>query len=140
MKKPQEIALQSRCVYAFNNTYCLTTSDPRLVIYTVPNEISSGTPTQRARELQLKIASGMLGGVADLTILAPNGNVLFIEMKLPTNYQQQNQKDFQDRVTLLGFEYVVIKTEEDFELIVNDWLKRIGVEPKPLKWMQRKKK
>lgn len=128
MKKQTEEKLQSDCVIFFNNTYGLKKHNPRMMMFLVPNEVASlvGGVLQSERvnpRVVSKVVSlitqrlkntGFLGGVSDNIIVAPN-KVVFVEFKLPGNYQQQNQKDFETRVSELGHTYVVIRSLEQFK-------------------------
>ena len=55
---------------------------------------------------------GALAGVADLIILLPN-RCIFIEVKTDKGDQQQTQKDFEQRVKGLGYEYYVWRSLDD---------------------------
>lgn len=128
MKKQTEEKLQSDCYVYFTNTYGLKKHNPRLMMFLVPNEVASlvGGVMQSERVSSRVISkvvslitqrmknTGFLGGVSDNIIVAPN-RVVFVEFKLPGNYQQQNQKDFETRVSNLGHEYIVIRSLEQFK-------------------------
>lgn len=128
MRKKSEESLQSKCVIWFNNTYCLKHHNPRLVMFTVPNEIAVkvgailkqiGIPAKMVDKVTALASStlksvGLLPGVSDNIIVAKD-KIYFVEFKLPTNYQQDNQKEFESRVTNLGHTYIVIKSVEQFK-------------------------
>lgn len=128
MRKVTEENLQSKCVIWFNNTYCLKHHNPRLVMFTVPNEIAvkvgailkqMGIPSSIVDKVIAMVSStlksvGLLPGVSDNIIVAQD-KVYFVEFKLPHNNQQDNQKDFESRVSELGHTYVVIKSVEQFK-------------------------
>lgn len=64
-------------------------------------------------------AEGVSAGVADLIILLPIGNVLFVEVKTAKGRQSPEQKAFQERVEKLGFNYVIWRSVEDAEKFIN---------------------
>ena len=109
--KHQESSLQTQCVKWFRYQY------PHLVIYSVPNGGS-----RNVREAQRLKSEGVLAGVADLTILLPQGKSLYIEMKVKGNRQTPNQKEFQQKAEALGHKYYVCYSFEDFEKVVKQEL------------------
>lgn len=109
--KHQESTLQTQCVKWFRYQY------PHLVIYAVPNGGS-----RNVREAQRLKSEGVLAGVADLTILLPEGKSLYIEMKVKGNRQTPNQKEFQQKAEALGHKYYVCYSFEDFEKVVKQEL------------------
>ena len=64
-------------------------------------------------------AEGVTAGAADLIILLPIGNVLFVEVKTAKGRQSPEQKAFQERVESLGFNYVIWRSVEDAEKFIN---------------------
>ena len=67
-------------------------------------------------------AEGVSAGVADMIILFPLGNVLFVEVKTAKGRQSPEQKAFQERVESLGFNYVIWRSVEDAEKFLNSTL------------------
>lgn len=128
MKRKSESKLQGDIVVWFNNNYCLKNHNPRCYIFSVPNEmamqaralmISNGMSEKLSDEITAQLINnakntGFKAGVSDLIILG-YGKVFFVELKLPTNNQQQNQIEFQKRAESLGHSYVVIKSLEQFK-------------------------
>mgnify|MGYP002507809068 CR=1 FL=1 len=110
MKDKTEAKIQQECFVFYKNTYCLNHHKPKHIIFAVPNDSSSKEETMR------KLATGMLGGVADMIIVQPN-KVIFIEVKTPTGTQQPNQKQFEADVKALGFEYHLVRSFEQFKHI-----------------------
>ena len=111
--KHQESTLQTQCVKWFRYQY------PNFVIYAVPNGGS-----RNVREAQRLKSEGVLAGVADLTILLPQGKSLYIEMKVKGNRQTLNQKEFQQKAEALGHKYYVCYSIEDFEKVIKQELTR----------------
>jgi len=78
-------------------------------------------------------AIGRVAGVADMCLLIParGGNaarVIFVEFKTPTGRQSPKQKVWQETVERAGFQYVVIRSVEDFRSLVRDEVP-LGTEP-----------
>jgi len=102
-----EDILQAKIYKWYYNKFCTKLNNPRHVIFSVPN---GGLRTKR--EAVKLVATGMKAGVSDLIILQPN-RTIFVEVKTSTGQQRKEQKDFQQQVELLGFEYIVIRSLED---------------------------
>ena len=62
-------------------------------------------------------ATGLVAGVSDLIIIQPK-RVIFVEVKTKTGTQQKTQIDFQKTVTALGFEYLIVRSLEEFKAAV----------------------
>jgi hypothetical protein len=60
---------------------------------------------------------GVRNGVSDLVIVL-NSKVLFIELKDGNNQQSDHQKDFQKRIEVLGHEYHLIRSLEQFQKLI----------------------
>jgi len=50
-------------------------------------------------------------------VLLPN-KILFIEVKTDIGTQSKEQKNFQERVEKLGFEYHLVRSLEDFKCVI----------------------
>lgn len=72
-------------------------TDAGYFFYSVPNEL----------------LGKLRAGVADLVVLQPNGRTVYLEVKTPTGKQSEHQKDFQNMVEFLGFQYHVVRSVED---------------------------
>lgn len=110
MRKVGENNLQAQCFQWANNNYCLKTHNPRLSIFSVPN----GGTRNKLEAMTLK-ATGLRSGVSDLIALYPNGRCVFFELKVNKGVQSDSQKDFEQLVKNLGFEYYLIYTFEQFK-------------------------
>ena len=110
----QESDIQIACVRWFKLQY------PRYVIFAVPNG-----GTRNKKEMIWMLREGILPGAADLAICGDRGKILFVEMKTKTGKQNQNQKLFEQKVTELGFQYVVCRSLEDFMQVVKKWVEKI---------------
>lgn len=108
MKDKTESRIQQEIVIFFNNEYCLKFHNPRYCIFSVPNDSESKEETMR------KKATGLLSGVSDLIVLFPN-RAVFCEVKTPTGTQSETQKDFQKHVESLGFEYILVRSLDEFK-------------------------
>lgn len=115
MKDKTEAKIQSEIVAWFNNEYCLKFHNPRYCIFSVPND------TQNKEETMRKLATGLKSGASDLIVLFPN-RAVFCEVKTPTGIQSETQKDFQEQVENLGFEYILVRSLLDFQNKINKLL------------------
>ena len=115
MKDKTEAKIQSEIVAFFNNNFCLKFHNPRYCIFSVPND------TQNKEETMRKIATGLKSGASDLIVLFPN-RAIFCEVKTPTGVQSEAQKDFQEQVEKLGFEYILVRSLLDFQNEINKYI------------------
>ena len=115
MKDKTESKIQSEISCWFNNNFCLKHHNPRYCIFSVPNDTTNKDETMR------KIATGLKSGASDLIVLFPN-RVIFCEVKTPTGVQSEKQKEFQEQVTKLGFEYILVRSLLDFQNKINGLL------------------
>lgn len=65
---------------------------------------------------------GVLAGFSDLIIIA-NKNVLFVEVKTKDGRQSELQKKFQTDVERLGFQYLICRSLQEFQMTIEKWLK-----------------
>jgi hypothetical protein len=65
-------------------------------------------------------ATGLLKGASDLIVILPNGKLMFVELKQPKGIQSIDQKDFENRVKILGFEYHIIKSLDEFIILISN--------------------
>ena len=115
--KPRDLEhkLQSACVRWYRLQY------PKMKhnLFSVPN----GGKRDAATAAKLK-DEGALAGVADLILLKSNRfyGALLIEMKTPEGRQSESQKDWQQKITNDGYKYVVVRSFEDFQREVRQYL------------------
>lgn len=116
-RKPRHIEsnIQQAVVKWFRMQY------PRFIIAAVPNG-----GFRNAREAAIMQREGVLAGFADLVVIARR-NVLFLEMKTTKGQQSDKQKEFQNKVSELGFEYIVCRSFEQARLAIERWLKVIEI-------------
>jgi len=107
-----EDILQAAIYKWYHNTYCTKLNNPRHCIFSVPN----GGHRSKSEAARFK-ATGLVAGVSDLIVIQPN-RIIFVELKLEKGKQQKNQIEFETRVKLLGFEYYVVRSLEEFKKIV----------------------
>lgn len=107
-----EQQLQKQIFQYFHNKYCLKNQNPRCSIFAVPN----GGTRNMLEAINLK-ATGLVAGVSDLIILMPNAKTIFVEVKVEKGVQSDKQKDFENVVIALGFEYYLIRSLEQFKNI-----------------------
>jgi hypothetical protein len=107
-----ESTLQQSMLIWFNNQYCLKSilsPEKRCVVLSIPND------GKNFLEVKRKLNTGMLAGASDLVLLMPNQKTIFVEVKFGKNKQSPAQIEFQNRVNLLGFEYWLIYSLEQFQ-------------------------
>jgi hypothetical protein len=95
--------LQTECIAEFRNQFERYGTG---VIIPVPNELA-----RKRKDVMIK------DGCSDLILVFEN-NVIFCELKVGANNQQQNQIKFQELVTSLGFEYHIIRSLEQFKELI----------------------
>ena len=64
-----------------------------------------------------QIAIG-IPGEADLTLFAERGQTIFVEIKTPKGRQSEQQKKFEKAVTKLGYEYVIMRSVDEAQRLV----------------------
>lgn len=116
-RKPRDLEhkLQAACVRWYRLQY------PKMKhnLFAVPN----GSKRDVIIGAKLK-EEGVLAGVADLILLKSNRfyGALLIEMKTPEGRQSDTQKEWQQKITNDGFKYVIIRSLEDFQREVKQFL------------------
>lgn len=105
-----EDALQSECFKWANNNYCTVLNNPRCRIFSVPN----GGLRNKIEAMKLQ-ATGLTAGVSDMIVLYPNGLCVFFEAKKEGGKQSPAQKDFEESVLKLGFNYELFYTFNEFK-------------------------
>lgn len=116
----KESELQIQCVRWFAYEY----PHLRMLLYHPKNE---GTANGRAQGAIAK-AEGVVAGVADLILQAPSRDgfsCLAIEMKTLTGRQSQEQKLFERYINAADGKYVIVRTFDDFKLIVKEYVNSI---------------
>lgn len=117
-RKPrdEEHRLQSACVRWYRLQY------PKMKhnLFSVPN----GGKRDSVTGAKLK-AEGALAGVADLILLKSNRyyGALLLELKTSKGRQSESQIEWQHKITADGYKYVVVRSIEDFQREVRDYLK-----------------
>lgn len=117
MKKDED-RIQQEMVVWFRNNYCLNHHKPKCKIFSVPNEVHNYRKTERIIEIKKKKQIGMEQGASDFIVVIPN-KVVFFETKTLTGTQSPAQIEWQKTVKLLGFDYHVVRTLEDFKKIID---------------------
>ena len=113
-RKPRHIEseIQQSVVQWFRMKY------PNYIIAAVPNG-----GFRNAREAAIMQREGVLAGFADLIIISKQ-NILFLELKTPIGVLSKKQKEFQQKVNNLGFQYVVCRSFEQVVIVVESWIKK----------------
>jgi len=111
--KTDEASLQSKCYRWFKNTY--PEQIGRLWMqYNNPRSMQTG--------VFLK-AQGMVSGVSDLAFLRSDGRMVFIELKTEKGRQSEEQKWWQSVVEANQARYYVVRTLEEFQVIITNNIK-----------------
>lgn len=79
------------------------------LIFSVPNG-----GTRNILEAKKLKATGILAGVADLIILKPNAECIFIEVKADKGVLSDVQRIFRKEVAEMGFKYYLVRSVEEF--------------------------
>jgi hypothetical protein len=110
MRKELEAKHQQDIILFMNKNYFKTH-----IIFSVPNEIPYPLPPKIMSQILSKLHQfGLLKGVSDLVILCPNKRYITVEVKTSTGSQSPEQVTFQNRVYVIGGEYFVVRSLEDF--------------------------
>ncbi len=117
-----ENRIQQECVVDFTNRYCLKKHNPRLLIYSIPNESEDAWETQKKKNI------GLLPGASDTVVMLPGGISLYMECKTQVGVQSSKQKEFQERIEDLGFRYYIFRSLQQFYTILNPYLINAGLE------------
>lgn len=114
-RKPRHIEseIQQSVVQWFRMKY------PNYIIAAVPNG-----GFRNAREAAIMQREGVLAGFADLIIISKQ-NILFLELKTPIGVLSKKQKEFQQKVNNLGFQYVVCRSFDQAVMVIVSWIKKV---------------
>lgn len=117
-RKPrdEEHRLQSACVRWYRLQY------PKMKhnLFAIPNAAK-----RTARVGAYMKEEGLLPGVADVVLMKSNRfyGACFFEFKTSKGRQSESQKEWQHKITADGYKYVVVRSIEDFQREVRDYLK-----------------
>jgi len=106
-----ESQIQAQCFQWYHNEYARLDKG---LIFAVPNG-----GTRNIKEAMVLKSTGVLAGVSDLIVILPNGKLIFVEVKKENGKQSDKQKDFEDRVNKLGFDYWLVYSLNEFKNKVN---------------------
>ena len=115
MKQETENNLQQSIFLWYHNNHCLKNMTNRGLLMSIPNG-----GTRNIREAMTFKATGLLKGASDLIVIFPNGKLCFVELKTDKGVQSAEQKDFECRVSSLGFEYHLIRSLDEFKQLTNN--------------------
>lgn len=104
-----EHQIQAQIVAYFNQHY----PNYRKCLFHVNNKAKDSLEGARFKTL------GVVAGVSDLILLAPNGITYLIELKDNTGRQSDHQKAFQQQAETLGHIYVVIRSLSEFQALLS---------------------
>ena len=60
--------------------------------------------------------------IKTVKITIPNEQILKRVNSTPTGVQSETQKDFQEQVEKLGFEYILVRSLDNFKISINKYL------------------
>jgi len=75
---------------------------------------SGALPTARGSWIRFGKA-----GAPDFIVWLPNGKCICIEVKNETGKLSVIQKEFKDKITKLGYEYFIVRSVDEVEVIIN---------------------
>lgn len=104
-KSMSESRIQQECVIWFRNK-CVVEDLPFLIL-SIPND----------NQAKFK-ATGLLKGASDLIVVGLKV-VYWIELKTPIGRQSPEQKEFERKINNLKFDYVLIRSVEEFQEFCN---------------------
>lgn len=128
--KHEESNLQIECVAWFRAQY---PQYAMLLIHPI-NEGSGNTSRDHKRQ-GIHKAEGAQAGVPDLLLFIPDditgdssitSHILGIEFKTLKGKQSQEQKDFETMFLAAGNDYRVIRTFEDFRILIDNWIRCVS--------------
>lgn len=99
-----ESRLQSDCFTWFHNSF----PSQRQMLFHVQNKARNAIEGNKFK------AMGVVKGISDLILILP-GRVVFIELKTDTGTQSADQKLFEMKVKARGFEYLIMRSLEEFQ-------------------------
>lgn len=111
----EEHNIQVACVRWFAYQF----PELRGLLFAVPN----GGRRDAVTGAKLK-AEGVVAGVSDLILLVPSKGhgALLIEMKTEKGRQTDEQKRWQELVERVGYQYVVCRSFDEFQKVINEYL------------------
>lgn len=115
MTEKAESRIQQEIVMWHRNTYGLKHHNPRHLIFSVPNE------RENKREQMRMIATGLMAGVSDLIVVMPC-RIVFVECKDATGKQSDRQKEFERLVNDLGYTYILVRSLEEYQEKIKQWI------------------
>ena len=111
-KKQSEDKIQSDCYVWFHNTY------PELRGLLCYNLNNSKNKIDGARNK----AKGLIAGRSDM-VLYYNSNAFMIEFKTSDGSQSAGQKDWASLVRSQGFQYHIVRSLDEFQMLILNLLK-----------------
>lgn len=104
----EENALQAKCFLWAWNHY----PSQRQMLFHINNKARNRIEGSKFK------AMGVVKGVADMELIAKNGGIIWIEMKVEKGRQKKEQKEFQSKVESRGHVYLIERTFEGFQNII----------------------
>lgn len=113
--RTEEHNIQVACVRWFDYEY----PNHKNLLFAIPN----GGHRNKVVACKLK-AEGVRAGVADmfLSVQANGFPGVYIEFKTRTGRQQESQRVFQSAVEAQGYRYVIVRSFDEFQKVINKTL------------------
>lgn len=131
MRKETESKIQSESYVWFINNFGLKHHNPRMTMFSVPNEVAmmirgvlmdTRLPKSKVDQIIAILSQrmknmGLRSGVSDTVVQLP-GKTIFVEFKTPIGVQSDSQKEFQEITEGLGNDYYIVKSVEEFKRVI----------------------
>lgn len=113
-----EMRIQSDCVRWLHNER----PDTRGLFFHIKNELDR--PDANAMLGARLRSEGIVKGVADCALMLKRGcyGALFVEFKTERGRQSQAQKVWMDLIRAHGYKYVVVRSLQEFQSVVDEYL------------------
>ena len=124
-RKNEEMVLHMACVKWWNGA-CTGFRVPEFLLWHTQNGMMhAGSEADRERIGGMMKRMAVRGGVPDLFLAAPASGWcgLFVELKAPKGVLSDDQKIMLPELQSRGFQTAVVRTLEDFIVVVTDYLK-----------------
>lgn len=81
----------------------------------------AGDKTSRFKQIAAMKADRMRPGFPDLTVLATNGRIGFIEVKTPKGQVQDSQRRMHDQLGVLHHHVAIVRSVDDTRDALREW-------------------
>lgn len=81
----------------------------------------AGDKTSRFKQMSAMKADRMRPGFPDLTVLATNGRIGFLEVKTPSGAVQDNQRRMIEQLGVMGHQAAIVRSIDDTREALKEW-------------------